>query len=121
MPTSAVCSLRDIVRRPSTSSGRSARHREGLVLLSDDLTALTAWKQDEAEDLYVELTPGPEMQEAVAMSRRLNLPPVATTRASFLRPADYHAHRLLTSDCREYDALPAPCRAMPRSIALADA
>jgi error-prone DNA polymerase len=75
--------------------GAVARHREGLLLLSDDITALTAWKQDEAEDLYVELTPGPEMHAAVAISRRLRLPPVATTRASFLRPADYHAHRLL--------------------------
>ena len=35
------------------------------------------------------------MHEAVAFSRRLGLPPVATTRASFLRPADYQAHRLL--------------------------
>lgn len=72
-----------------------ARHREGLVILSDSLTALTAWKQDAVEDLYVELTPGPEMHEAVSTSRRLALPPVATTRASFLQPADYHAHQLL--------------------------
>ena len=75
--------------------GTVARHRKGLVLLSDDITALTAWRQDEVEDLYVELTPGPEMQEAVTLSRHLSLPPVTTTRASFLRPADYHAHRLL--------------------------
>ena len=72
-----------------------ARHREGLVILSDSLTALTAWSDDAVEDLYVELTPGPEIHEAVALSRQLGLPPVATSRASFLRPADYHAHRLL--------------------------
>lgn len=72
-----------------------ARYRDGLILLSDDRTALTAWRQDSAEDLYVELTPGPLMQEAVAVSRRLGLPPVATTRASFLQPGDYQAHRLL--------------------------
>lgn len=72
-----------------------ARHRDGLIILSDDVTALTVWRQDSAEDLYVELTPGPTMQEAVTVSRRLGLPPVATTRASFLQPGDYQAHRLL--------------------------
>src|SRR6185295_983346 len=72
-----------------------ARHREGLMILSDDLSALIAWKHDAIEDLYVELTPGPSMHESVAVSCRLGLPSVATTRASFLQPADYHAHRLL--------------------------
>ncbi|MDE3051775.1 MAG: PHP domain-containing protein, partial [Nitrospirota bacterium] len=72
-----------------------ARHRAGLVILSDDCAALTAWRQDSDEDLYVELTPGPTMHEAVAFSRQSGLPPVATMRAFFLRPADYHAHRLL--------------------------
>lgn len=72
-----------------------ARHRAGLVLLSDDRAALTAWSQDSDEDLYVELAPGPTMHEAVAFSRQSGLPPVATTRALFLRPADYQAHRLL--------------------------
>lgn len=72
-----------------------ARHRAGLVILSDDCAALTAWSQDSDEDLYVELTPGPTMQEAVAFSRQRGLPRVATARAFFLRPANYHAHRLL--------------------------
>ncbi|MEO7859904.1 MAG: PHP domain-containing protein [Nitrospirales bacterium] len=49
--------------------GTVARHREGLVILSDSLTALTAWSRDWVEDLYVELTPGPEMHEAVSISR----------------------------------------------------
>ena len=72
-----------------------ARHREGLTILTDDGSALTAWRHDSSEDLYVELTPGPEMQKAVALSRQLALPAVATARASFLTPADYQAHRLL--------------------------
>ncbi len=72
-----------------------ARYRTGLVLLSDDPVALTAWQAESAEDLYVELTPGPTLQNAVALSRRLRLPPVATTRAAFLHPTDYQAHRLL--------------------------
>ena len=72
-----------------------AGYRPGLVILSDDVTGLTAWRQDSADDLFVELTPGPTMQAAVEVSRRWKLPPVATTRAAFLRPADYQAHRLL--------------------------
>ena len=71
------------------------RHRTGLVLLSDDPVALTAWQAESAEDLYVELTPGPTLQNAVALSRRLRLPAVATTRAAFLHPTDYQTHRLL--------------------------
>jgi error-prone DNA polymerase len=72
-----------------------ARHREGLVILSDDPRALSMWLADSKEDLYVELTPGPHLHEAVAFSRAQQLPPVATTRAQFLSPADYQAHRFL--------------------------
>ena len=72
-----------------------AQHRTGLVILSDDPIAVTAWQADSEEDLYIELTPGPALQDAVALSRRQQLPPVATTRAAFLHPTDYQAHRLL--------------------------
>ena len=72
-----------------------AQHRTGLVLLSNDPVTLTAWQAESGEDLHVELTPGLALSDAVALSRRLKLPPVATTRASFLHPSDYHAHRLL--------------------------
>lgn len=72
-----------------------AQHRAGLVILSDDVCALSAWHGDSNEDLYVELTPGPRLHEAVAFSRAQHLPPVATARAQFLSPADYQAHRLL--------------------------
>ncbi len=71
------------------------RHRTGLVILSDDPIAVTAWQAESKDDLYVELTPGPTLQNAVALSRRLRLPPVATTRAAFIHPTDYQAHRLL--------------------------
>ncbi|MEP6959379.1 MAG: DNA polymerase III subunit alpha [Nitrospirota bacterium] len=70
-------------------------HREGLVILSDDRAALKEWQRDSVEDLYVELTPGSEMQELLAFSRRVGLPPVATCRAKFLTPPDYQVHRLL--------------------------
>ncbi len=72
-----------------------AQHRTGLVILSDDPVAVAAWQGRSEEDLYVELTPGASLQDAVALSRRLRLPPVATTHTTFLQPADYQAHRLL--------------------------
>ncbi len=57
--------------------------------------ALTEWRQHSREDLYVELTPGSEMQALVAFGRRVDLPPVATSRANMLTPHDYQVHRLL--------------------------
>ncbi len=72
-----------------------AQLRTGLVLLSDDPVALTAWQAESGEDLHVELTPGLALSDAVALSRRFRLPPVFTTRAAFLHPTDYQAHRLL--------------------------
>jgi error-prone DNA polymerase len=72
-----------------------AQHRTGLVILSDDPVAVAAWQVQSQEDLYVELTPGQALSDAVALRHRLRLPPVATTRATFLHPSDYHAHRLL--------------------------
>ena len=101
-----------------------ARLRTGLVLLSDDPVALTAWQAESGEDLHVELTPGLALSDAVALSRRLKLPPVATTRASFLHPSGYHAHRLLRAIAQnttlsrlkaEYCALPSHWL-MPESV-----
>ena len=71
------------------------RYRAGLVILSDDFQALTAWRAQSGEDLYVELTPGADLQKAVSFSRQNCIPPVATTRAALLRPTDFEAHRLL--------------------------
>jgi error-prone DNA polymerase len=72
-----------------------AQHRTGLIILSDDQSALMAWHRASAEDLYVELSPGPTLETAVAFSRHHHLPPVATTRAQFLQSSDYPVHRLL--------------------------
>ncbi len=72
-----------------------AQHRTGLVILSDDHSALAAWQHESTEDLYVELSPGPTLHQAVALSRRHQLPTVATSRTQFLQPTEYHAHRLL--------------------------
>lgn len=72
-----------------------ASYRTGLVILSDDLSALTAWRNEAADDLYVELSPGSQMQEAMVFSRRTGLPAVATTRAALLHQSDFEGHRLL--------------------------
>ncbi len=72
-----------------------AQYRDGLVILSDDQPALTAWRKASAGDLYVELTPGADLQAAVDFSRQTGLSPVATTRAAMLRPTDFETHRLL--------------------------
>jgi len=72
-----------------------AQHRTGLTILSDDQPALTEWRRDSQDDLFVELTPGPDMADALAFSRRSGLPPVATTRARFVAPSEYQLHRLL--------------------------
>lgn len=72
-----------------------AQHRTGLIILSDDQVSLTEWHRQAPDDLFVELTAGPDMAEALAFSRRSGLPPVATTRAQFVTPSDYQLHRLL--------------------------
>src|SRR5581483_7282824 len=70
-------------------------HRAGLIVLSDDAAALTAWQRGGEDALYVELTPGPAMEPLVTIVRRTGLPPVATSRAYFLEPDDFSLHRLL--------------------------
>ena len=71
------------------------QHRQGLVVLSDDIPALTTWKKRKQENLYVELTPGMMMHQAVAFSRRSGIPPVATNRVHFVQPEQFHLHRVL--------------------------
>jgi error-prone DNA polymerase len=72
-----------------------AQYRTGLIILSDDLSALAVWHKESAEDLFIELTRGTQFAEAFAFSRGTQVPPVATTRACFLHPSEFEAHRLL--------------------------
>lgn len=72
-----------------------SRYRRGLIVLSDDAEALRAWQAQASDDLYVELTPGPSMQAALAFSRQRRLPPAATNRVHFVAPQDFALHRLL--------------------------
>jgi len=71
------------------------RYRAGLVILSDDVPALTAWRAQATEDLYIELSPGDQLQRAATWSRQHRIPPIVTTRAAMLHPTEFEAHRLL--------------------------
>jgi error-prone DNA polymerase len=70
-------------------------YRHGTVVLSDDPKLLSALKRDSAEALFVELSPGHSMHSALALSRDMRLPPVATSRALLLEKHDFHLHRVL--------------------------
>ena len=72
-----------------------SRYRNGLIIVTDDEAALTAWAGESRKDLYVELTPGPAMHETLLFSRRMTLPPVATNRVYFAHAHDFATHRLL--------------------------
>ncbi len=72
-----------------------SHYRDGLIIFTDDAAALMAWAEDSRQDLYVELTPGPAMHDALLFSRRTGLPPVATNRVYFSHANDFAAHRLL--------------------------
>jgi error-prone DNA polymerase len=81
--------------RPFDFLSAVARHRQGLIVFTDDEAALSAWAAESTHDLYVELTPGPAMHGTLQFSRRSGLPPVATNRVYFARPEAYVTHRLL--------------------------
>jgi error-prone DNA polymerase len=71
------------------------RYRSGLIVISDDEPSLVRWSADSPEDLYVEVTPGPSLHDAVALSRKTGIPPVATNRVRFIHAHDFLVHRLL--------------------------
>ena len=73
----------------------ATRYRDGLIVITDDEAALTAWAEESRQDLYVELTPGPAMHKALLVSLRLGLPPVATNRVYFTHANDFSTHCLL--------------------------
>ena len=72
-----------------------AQRYHDLLVLSDDIPALTAWKKQKQKNLYVELTPGAMMHQAIAFSRRSGIPPVATNRVYFVQPKEFHLHQVL--------------------------
>jgi error-prone DNA polymerase len=93
-----------------------ARYREGLIVATDDAAALAGWAADSRQDLYVELTPGPAMQETLQISRRTGLPSVATNRVYFAQADDFATHRLLRAIAlnRTFARLPSEACCSPR-------
>ncbi|MGE4545498.1 MAG: DNA polymerase III subunit alpha [Pedobacter sp.] len=69
--------------------------RNGLIILSDDAVLLESLARQTRNGLFVELSPGHDMEKTMALARRMGLPPVATSRAVFLQDEDVKIHRIL--------------------------
>jgi error-prone DNA polymerase len=69
--------------------------RHGVLVLSDDAKLLGSLKRESREGLFVELSPGHSLHRALALSREMRLPPVATCRALLLQKEELHLHRVL--------------------------
>ncbi len=72
-----------------------AEYSFGLIIMSDDVLALKAWKKRKLRDLYVELTPSAMMHQSLQFSRDFKLPVVATNRVRFVSPAQHVLHKVL--------------------------
>jgi len=72
-----------------------ALHRDGLIVATDDPLVLAALKRNGSGDLYVEISPGYVAHNAYALSKRFDLPPLATNRVRFLHLGDHYFHKLL--------------------------
>jgi error-prone DNA polymerase len=96
--------------------------REGLVVFSDDFTVLKALKRDGIEDLFVEMSPGYQMADCYAFSRKTGIPPLATNRVYLVSQDQFQLHRILRAvslntklsrlapedTCREHNFLQSP-------------
>ena len=69
--------------------------RDGLVAASDHKPLLLTLARASRRDLYVELSPGHGMHEALKFAREHRIPPVATTRAVGFDQGDIALHRVL--------------------------
>ena len=73
-----------------------ANDREGLILLSRDVTFLEqTLRLSGPANLYSELRPGKRRHETLAAARRLGLPSVVTNGVVAAHPQDWSRHRLL--------------------------
>jgi error-prone DNA polymerase len=57
-------------------------YRRGLIVLADDPAVLAPLRRQSPDGLFVELSPGHQLHQGLALSRELRLPPVATTAQS---------------------------------------
>ena len=69
--------------------------REGLIVFSDDFRLLKTLKQDSIEDIFVEMSPGFQMANCYAFSRKTGIPPVATNRVYLVRKDQFPLHLIL--------------------------
>jgi len=60
------------------------RHRDGLVVLTDDRDLLEALANDGADDLFAEMIVGPTRRRFLSWARQRNIDPVATNDVFFL-------------------------------------
>jgi error-prone DNA polymerase len=82
-------------REPFDLAQALQHYRAGLVVLSDDAVLLEQLAGQSRADLFVELSPGHGMEQALKTARRLGLPPAAASRAVFLQKDDFELHRIL--------------------------
>ncbi len=71
------------------------QRREGLITFSDDFKLLKSLKQDSADDLFVEMSPGYHMARCYAFSRKTGVPPVATNRVYLVTKDQFRLHLIL--------------------------
>jgi DNA-directed DNA polymerase III PolC len=69
--------------------------RQGLIIFSDQAAILTPLARHSRADLYVEISPGHRMDQALELARRLQLPPLATSRAVFASKEQFQLHRVM--------------------------
>jgi error-prone DNA polymerase len=69
--------------------------RDGLIVLSDDFKLLRTLRRDGKEDLFVEMSPGYQMANCYAFSRKSGIPPVATNRVYLVGKDQFRLHRIL--------------------------
>jgi len=69
--------------------------RKGLIIFSDDFRLLKTLKRDSREDLFVEMSPGYNMHQCYAFSRKSGIPPLATNRVYLINKGQFQLHRIL--------------------------
>ena len=89
--------------------------RSGITVFSDRRDVLVPLRRQSAAHLYVELSPGHQMHQALSLSRELALPPVATTRAVLLENRDLEIHQVLRAIALNTKL----CRLRPEDMACA--
>ena len=70
--------------------------QENIVLFSHDLKLLQSLLQKQySRNLFVELVPHKNREEALVFSKKNNVPPVATNACYFISPEEWEIHKLL--------------------------